>query len=101
MTLDEAMAVVAHYALNPAQQDVLAALLTVLKETSPSADLDLFPIFMHVFTDSMCFDYTTQEETGVSSELYSSDLLTRVQDLFVAKCLLYDHAAREHEDEAL
>jgi len=97
MTLEDALALVESYGLTPAQLEVLQALLLVLKDARPN-DLDLFPIFMHLFTDSMCFEFCTNQDS-VSHELYSSDLLTRVQDLFVAKCLIYEHAAQDHHEE--
>jgi hypothetical protein len=97
MTLEDAVALIEVYELNLAQLDVLRGLLLVLKNATPP-DLDLFPVFLHLFTDSMCFEFCTSED-HMSHELYSSDLLTRVQDLFVAKCLIYEHTTQGHHED--
>jgi len=89
MTHEDAVAIYAAYDLSDPQQTVFVRLYEALEDPSSPDEVDVFPVFMQLFTDAMCSYYLAHVQDKASPDLYSTDLLTLVQDLFVAKCLLF------------
>jgi len=100
MTHEDAVAIYATYDLSEVQQAVFVRLYEALEDPSSPDEVDVFPVFMQLFTDAMCSYYLAHVQGEVSLDLYSTDLLSLVQDLFVAKCLLFHGWQAPEEREA-